>query len=355
MGIMRQQRTSTRGFAQGLVAAALVVAAVPAQHAAAQTLTGFPRAELPRYTVELIVFTYAEDAVTSNEVFVPESPPFDEFMQAESAGQPDGTVPVFSDRPGLTGPAAGDQGPPADLERPSESAEALPAQPASPEAAATDGSGAGAEAANEITGIEHSLHDIPLRARIELELLSPEQYSMDEIYQRLVALDAYHPIMRAAWTQTTQGQDQSPAIRLRALGNPPPGLDGTVKLYQGRFVHLGVDLELDAEGAYAGGGTASDMRSATDRAIAESIPGSEDRYGSSDGESRQPIPVYSDTGYSEEIYVEDGGFFPQPVHYRIDEVRIMRDGGIRYYDHPRFGVIAKLTEIPAETAPRASD
>jgi Peptidoglycan-binding protein, CsiV len=332
---MRQKRTSTRGFAQGLLAAALVLAAAPPQDAAAQKLTGFPRAEAPRYTVELIVFKYAEDAITSNELFVPDSPPFEEFMTAGSAGQADSEVPVFGDRPAMPS-----------------------AEPALPRAAPADESSAAEEPANEITGLEHNLQDIPLRARIELALLSPEQYSMDEIYEELVELEVYQPIMRAAWTQTTPGQAESPAIRLHALGEPPPGLHGTVKLYQGRFVHLGIDLELDAEGVFADGGAVSDRRSATDRAIARSAPGSDDRYGSSGGESRQPIPVYSDTGYSEEIYIGDGGFVPQPVRYRIDEVRIMRDGDIRYYDHPRFGVIAKLTEIPGdpeETSPRASD
>lgn len=356
MAIMRQTGTSTRGCAQGWLAA-LALAAVPAQHAAAQKLTGFPEAELPRYTVELIVFTYAEDATTSNEIFVPESPPFDAFMKAESAGQPDGEVPVFSDRPELNPPLFGDKATPGELARPSGAPEALPAPSALPGAALPDESGAAGQAANEITGLEHNLQDIPLRTRIELELLSPEQYSMDEIYRKLVALDAYQPIMRAAWTQTTPGRDEAPAIRLRALGEPPPGLHGTVKLYQGRFVHLGVDLELDAEGLYAGGGAASDRRSATDRAIAGSLPDSDDGDGSSAGEPRQPIPVYSDSGYSEAIYDEDGGFFPPPVRYRIDEVRIMSDGDIRYYDHPRFGVIAKLTELeePDKTAPRAAD
>lgn len=343
MGIMRHTGTSTRG----LLAAALVLAAAPAQHAAAQTLTGFPRAEPPRYMVELIVFTYAEDAITSNELFVPESPPFEEFMRAESPGQAGGEVPVYSDRPEMNPPRV--PGNP-----PSELPATPPAEPVLP----ADGSSAGEEAADEITGLDQNLGDIPLRARIELQLLSPEQYSMDGIYRELVKLDAYQPIMRAAWTQTTPTEDESPAIRLHALGDPPPGLHGTVKLYQGRFVHLRVDLELDAEGLHADGGVVSDSRSATDRAIAGSAPGSDDRYGSSGGQTRQRIPVYSDAGYSEEIYLESGGFVTQPVRYRLDEVRIMRDGDIRYYDHPRFGVIAKLTEIPGEpkaTTPRARD
>ena len=344
MGTMSPSRTPKRGFVPGLLTAALFLAAVSAQDAAAQELAGFPQAELPRYTVELIVFTYAEGATTSNEIFVPESPPFDEFMTSESAGQPGREVPVFGDSGEPRAPIFDDRREPEDTGQASEP----PPMPSEEPVLPGDESSAIEDPANEITGIEHNLNDIPLQARIELLLLSPEQHSMDAIYRKLVELDAYQPIMRAAWTQTAPGRDEAPSIRLRALGSPPPGLDGTVKLYQGRFVHLGIDLELDAEGLYAGGGIGIDSRSATDRAIAGSIAGRDDRYGSISNESPRPIPVYSDRGYGEESYAEDGGSFPPPVRYRIDEVRIIRDGEIRYYDHPRFGVIAKLTEISKE-------
>ena len=349
MGTMRNDSTSRRGFAPGLAFSALLLAALPARHAAAQELTGFPQADLPRYTIELIVFRYAESATTGTEIFVPESPPFDEFMTAGSA---DGEVRVFSDRGGPQAPAFGDSAAPRTSGRPSGAPEALPPEAAIPGAEPADASNAGAEPANEITGPDPSLGDIPLRARIELRLLPPERYSMDEIYEDLVELDAYQPIMRTAWTQTAPAQGEAPAIRLRALGSPPPGLDGTVTLYQGRFVHLGLDLELDAEGAYAGGGAGLATRSATDRAIAGSLTESRNGNGASAAEPGGTIPVYSDRGAYEEYWSEDGGI-PQLVRYRIEEVRIMRDGEIRYYDHPRYGVIAKLTEVKEE--PPAAD
>ena len=33
----------------------------------------------------------------------------------------------------------------------------------------------------------------------------------------------------------------------------------------------------------------------------------------------------------------------QPVHYRIQEDRIFKSGETRYFDHPKFGVLAKIT------------
>jgi Peptidoglycan-binding protein, CsiV len=347
---MQNDRTSMRGFAPGLALGALLLVALPVRHVAAQELTGFPQAELPRYTVELIVFSYAEGATTGNEIFVPESPPFDEYMTAGSAGMPEGEVRVFSDRAEPDEQAIGNPAAGRSPGNPSGTPEALPPQAGGPGAEPGDGSLDGEDAANEITGAEPSLGDIPLRARIELRLLPPEQYSMDAIHRELIELDAYQPIMRTAWTQTAPAPGEAPAIRLRALGSPPPGLDGTVTLYQGRFVHLGLDLELDAEGAYASGGTGFDSRSATDRAIAGSLGENPDGNGSSADEPPGTIPVYSDRGYGEAYGREDGAFFPQPVRYRIEEVRIMRDGEIRYYDHPRYGVIAKLTEVKEEAA-----
>ena len=33
----------------------------------------------------------------------------------------------------------------------------------------------------------------------------------------------------------------------------------------------------------------------------------------------------------------------RPVHYRIQEDRIFKSGETRYFDHPKFGVLAKIT------------
>ena len=37
-----------------------------------------------------------------------------------------------------------------------------------------------------------------------------------------------------------------------------------------------------------------------------------------------------------------------PVRYRIQEDRIVRNNDIRYFDHPKFGVIAKVTRVEKE-------
>jgi hypothetical protein len=39
-----------------------------------------------------------------------------------------------------------------------------------------------------------------------------------------------------------------------------------------------------------------------------------------------------------------------PVRFRIQENRILKNGELRYFDHPKFGVLAKVTRVeePAE-------
>ena len=37
-----------------------------------------------------------------------------------------------------------------------------------------------------------------------------------------------------------------------------------------------------------------------------------------------------------------------PVRYRIQENRILKNGELRYFDHPKFGVLAKVTRVEDE-------
>ncbi|HZD51503.1 MAG TPA: CsiV family protein, partial [Woeseiaceae bacterium] len=308
-----------------LLAAALVTSAQPRIAAAREPADTLPAGERkpPRYTVELIVFTYGDDASSGSEIFVPEPPPVGPYATPDER-LPGNEEPAFGDLPPEPVAAPG-----ADVPAPAEGAKDRPFRPGEAEEP-------------EISGRDENLADIPLRARIELYRVPPERYSMKAIYDKLVRLDAYRPIMHTAWTQTTPPREASPAIRLRALGDPPPGLDGTVKLYQGRFVHLGIDLALDAESGIAvAQGTTGQRRATTDRATG--------------GTTGHPAPGQAASGAADrryEPYGPSGDFPALPVRYRISEVRIMNDGHIRYYDHPRFGVIAKLTKV-VEDAPDA--
>ena len=102
---------------------------------------------------------------------------------------------------------------------------------------------------------------------------------------------------------------------------PFEDLDGTLMLYLSRYLHLVVDLQLRAP----------------DAAIDEA-PEPQRAYGYNGSGT--------DFGYEEQ---EQG--LPQPVYYRIQENRILRNGELRYYDHPKFGVLARVSRFEEADEP----
>jgi hypothetical protein len=133
---------------------------------------------------------------------------------------------------------------------------------------------------------------------------------MTDIASRLERLDVYTPILHFAWTQVTRAEEETQPIELRALADPVDGLDGSFRLYLSRYLHLVVDLTLEK---------AADLAD----------------------------PLVSDA--SADAFREDGAaasfdkVSQGPVRFRIFEDRIFKSGDLRYFDHPKFGVLAKIT------------
>lgn len=161
------------------------------------------------------------------------------------------------------------------------------------------------------------LEEIPRRLRdIELARLRSDEYTMGDIMSRLRRLDVYDPVMHFGWTQTTWPEEETRPIDLGSMGRLPAGLGGTLKLYLSRFLHLVVDLQLDAP---------------------ESANGMSDRSDRMSG--------YGDYRTLNALGEIDE---PRPIRYRINENRIFRSGELRYFDHPKFGVLAKVTRVEDE-------
>lgn len=204
--------------------------------------------EIRRYSVEIIVFTYAQDVASGNEVFLPDEP-------VEPASE--GDLLVIEEP------------------EPAEEPEPLP--------------------------------------DIEFVLFDDEDYRMQEIFERLQRLDAYDPVMHFGWTQAAWPEEQTEAIPLHRFARPPAGLDGSLTLFLSRFLHLVVDLQLEAP------------RAAGNRA---------------DGSA----------AFGNYAPLRDDGLFEEPaaVYYRIQEDRKVRNGELRYYDHPKFGVLAQVNRVEEE-------
>ncbi|MGB5720018.1 MAG: CsiV family protein [Woeseiaceae bacterium] len=224
--------------------------------------------ETRRYTVEMIIFRYAQAVSTGSEIFVAERPAVDK--------------PIIDDEPLLI-----------------------------------DG---------------EVLEEIPLVYRdMQFTLLPREQYTMGNVMDRLRRLDVYEPLMHFAWTQATWPDRETLPIDLRLMGRPPSGLDGTLRLYLSRYLHLVVDLKLDAPGE----NLSSDDRSAAALDY--------------DDRRRRNEATLADEPYNSSL--------PDPVRYRIEENRILRSDELRYFDHPQFGVLAKVIRVEdePEAAPDAAE
>ncbi len=231
---------------------------VAANAGAQETLDEMP-AEAPHYTVEMIIFVYAEGASAGTEMFVPDVPLHEELQAAGESGM-----------------------------APSDSLHSQPQIPTE-------------------TPVAEPLEDLvvpELEASVpyDLTMLPEDEFSLVKEYEHLERLGAYKPLLHFGWTQATVADHVSEPRPLSSFVTPPTGLDGALNLYLSRFLHLAINLQLDA-------------------------PSTNAAFNAS---NNQFILDY-------------------PVRYRINEDRIFRNGELRYFDHPKFGVLAKITRVEKAT------
>lgn len=254
-----------------------------------------PEEALRRYSVELILFTYDASVSAGTEVFMPDEPPPVSVDDAVSIlnpyppGPAEDTALESQPDTGL-GTAAGDG-----------NGEAIP----------TFGDTLLMPGADPLA--EEELETILDARSIELRVLTPEELTMTAIHEKLLLLDAYRPVLWSGWTQVVRDDNETPFVRLRRLGNLPLEMEGDLKLYLSRFLHLVVDVSLQAP-------------TPPDEAPRRRYGNS--RFAGSDYAYRAP-----------------------PVHYRIHDNRIIKSDEIRYFDHPKFGILAKLTRIEEPQLP----
>ncbi len=269
-----------------------LVAGIAPGTAKAQESTETPP-ELREYAVEVIVFRYADGVYRGTELFPPDPPPQEPL--------PETGIPEFGDVAGLGGAA----------ETPDEAEDPTPALPdgsEDPDAPSQD------ETANPDGTLEQAL-DEPGPG---YSIMPGSELTMGETLDRLERLDAYEPILHFGWRQRLTAFGESEPIPLATLTAPAPGLDGSFELYLSRFLHLAVELEQLAE---PGPPDARLDAARTDPLF--------------DAGARLPPAVDPLPGFTDE----------PKVYYRINEDRIFKSGDLRYFDHPRFGVLVKIDRV----------
>jgi len=122
-----------------------------------------------------------------------------------------------------------------------------------------------------------------------ISALSPAQFQLNDLETKLRASGAYVPVAHVAWAQTASAWWTRAGFPVQKLGVDVPGLNGTVYLERGQYLHLGMALSYAIASPPAGLGAG---------------PG---------------------TAFS------------------LNENRRVRFYERNYYDHPAFGVIALVT------------
>ncbi len=268
---------------------AVVLAGLVAEAAAQTVIEPLPEEEtedvvepIRRYTVELIVFAYGDSVSSGTEIWTQDEPAV-EFVE-----------PTIADR-------------------------------------------YSEERISDFDELDDELADVDVpdidRRYMDpdLVLFADDDYTMTQIYDNLVELEAYEPLLRAGWTQPTYERELTGPIAIRTLTECPPWLDGSFTLYLGRYLHLVVDLTMDEDRPVV---EKTEEAGDVEIETAAEMTFEDSRIQNSFG----PIDVY-------------GELLLQPsIQYRIFEDRIVKNGDIRYFDHPKFGVIAKITryEEPEE-------
>lgn len=161
----------------------------------------------------------------------------------------------------------------------------------------------------------------------EFALMAEDDYALINIFDRMENLDVYEPVMHFGWTQATWPEEETEAIPLSRFAIPPEDLDGTLMLYLSRYLHLVVDLAVRAPDAGVSAvGSERTQRRDRVRTVGELLDFVDD-------EDRRPLPTY----------------------FRIREDRIVKNGELRYYDHPKFGVIARVTRVEEDVEDATGD
>jgi len=256
--------------------------------------------ELRRYSVEIIVFSYARNTSAGSEIFIPDPVEVPSDFPLEPTPEPllNGDPPVDSMEDPQTAPDS----------------ELVPLGDSGEDAVPAFG--------DLLEDFENQeLVELIAGDRIDLRIMTPDELTMVDIHDKLILLDAYEPVLWAGWTQATLAEAETPSIRLRRLGNLPLTFEGNLKLYLSRFLHLVVDVTMDGE---------------------PPLPANPD-----DDSPTEPF----DRGYLDEFGYPIYSAAPLPaLYYRISENRIVETDDLRYFDHPKFGIVAKIGrfEKPAE-------
>ena len=187
-----------------LTATLLSAAPLPAQQPGTSDALDEPVEMLPRYYVEVVVFSNTDGVGGAGESFEPRPDPLVATLDKAPTQDPvsEGPVPVYTDRPEAT------------------------QQAGVPEPLATSSD----ESATEVTEEE-----------FRFELLDAADLTLTEARDQLEKLSAYTLLFHGGWVQEGYPEERAKPLDISILDASAP-LVGTLTLHKSRFLHMRVDL-----------------------------------------------------------------------------------------------------------------
>ena len=143
---------------------------------------------------------------------------------------------------------------------------------------------------------EVSISLVPTARQIALKISQRKSLNMSAIYNRLNRLRVYEPVIWGGWEQRLTNEQNAFPVNLRSIKNTLGKFDGNIKFYEssGGRLRLSVDIEM-----------------------------------------YEKIEILANES--------DGELHEQIINtYKISNDKEMRYDELRYFDHPKFGLIAKI-------------
>ena len=248
-----------------------------------------------RYEVELIIFRHLDQSRNTAEIPAPASMIHDSPFELNLA-----TPPVEQDPRAAGGTARAQQ---------------------NGTTAAEDELGAGAGMQPSSERRDQGVDFLVSQPGAEFPDFAPfkeESFTLNGVYNRISRLEAYEPLAHLGWVQPAKNTEQAIPYQIANQSDLPRGITGTVTLYKERYLHLALDLALESR--------------PSDEAAA---PAAE-------------IPPERVFGLSTSV---DEPTRRANATHRLQQSRRVRVSNTHYFDHPLFGVIAKINVIETASGP----
>lgn len=203
------------------------------------------------------------------------------------------------------------------------------------------------------------LIDPELKAPIKLRPATPSPFillasSERELYDKAAYMQRtgrYRILFHETWVQAMEGESSALPIIIDRSGDNEewPQLQGSVKFFLSRYLHLETNLWLNTPGQYlpqdwqmpaAPLGPKSVTTVYPPEPELEPEPMESDYFIATEGDSLEDM--------GQELLEPEGPVYPWRHAVLLRQKRKMRSNEVHYIDHPMLGVVAKITPLDEE-------